>query len=71
MLVEFVKGAITPVIKSGENRKTMKSIYMKIVFSFFKESLYLFTYLAALGLSCGTQDLCYVMQVFHCRVRTP
>ena len=48
----------------------MKSIYMKILFSFFKESLYFFTYFVALGLSCGTQDLCYVMQIFHCRVQT-
>ena len=28
---------------------------------------YLFTYLAALGLGCGTWDLCYVMQIFHYR----
>ena len=44
MLVEFVKGAKNPVIKSSDNWKTMKSIYMKILFSFFKESLFIYLF---------------------------
>ena len=47
MLVEFVKGAITPVIKSRDNWKTMKSVYMKILFFFFfkNHSIYLLIWL--------------------------
>ena len=54
----------------GRCENTLRELTFKLVVIFFLNIyLFIFIYLAALGLSCGTWDLCCGMWDLHCGMR--